>query len=206
MRLLQYVFAVSFSLVGLCDPSFANPVDMPLASPAIDESLFKEGVVENRETKFEAWYAKCQQIVKIQKRVCNLLSSVADKDGQTVGSVLVATDDKGTPAMMISLSTAVLPDKPLVIKTKFAAKTGKKSKDVNYKKSVLAVQCETGCKFVFPLDTKVVFSLNAGNDVELTALVPPTPDAKKPKKPVVTSLVISGRGFADALEASSAAW
>lgn len=204
------VSAIALMLAVNCaDPAAAQQKDAPLASPAIDQSLFKDGMIENREQQFGNWFAKCQQIAKIQRRICNLLGKVTDADGSAKGAVLVATDDKGQPAMMISLNTAIRADRPIVIEASYDLVAGKKTRKKTYKKNVVANRCDPDCKAVFPFDSELAYVLNAGVNVEVRATMPaPEPLVKSKKKAAasVTSFTIPAEGFAAALQASTANW
>jgi len=182
----------------------------PLASPAIDESLFKDGAVQARESKFDAWYTKCQEIVKIKRRICNLLSTVNDGDGKAQGTVLVATTDNGAPAMMIALTGPILEDRPIIVQASYGVDTQKKKRvPVTFKNSVKALRCDPSCKFMLSFDPKLVYALNEGKNVTVLAPIP-TPDQaatkKRKKKHDVSTLAISGTGFAAALKASTEPW
>jgi invasion protein IalB len=181
----------------------------PIATPAIDETLFKDGALQTREVRFDNWYAKCQEIVKVKRRICNLLSTIVDKDGAAQGSVLVATTDNGSPAMMIAISSPILKDKSINLKSNYSSKIDNKVVKVAYAHTADPSRCDPTCKVIIPLDPKLVFILNAG--VELTVEVPyPAPLGQpytaKGKKDTFVPLIIRGEGFAAALKASTEGW
>lgn len=179
-----------------------------IATPAIDESLFKDGAVEQKEATYDAWHLKCQQIVKMQRRFCNLLSTVVDREGKEIGSVLLATDDTGNPAMMIAFGWPLRLDKPLLISPASPPVTSKKKG--NYEKAVRATQCDGSCKFLFPADSQLIVALNAGEDIVLKGYrarpLDGAPWFWPFAKTDAVELRIRGKGFAEALGASAEIW
>jgi len=197
------------SLIIACSVNVAA-AQSAIATPAIDSSLFKDGAVEQKEATYGAWHLKCQQIVKMKRRVCNLLSSVLDKDGKQVGSVLLATDDTGNPAMMIAFGWPVRLDKPLLISAGTATTSSKKKSKGSYEKAVGAAQCDGSCKFVFPADSELIVTLNRGETISLKAYrsqpIAGTPWLWPLAKGDAADFRINGQGFAQALNASTEIW
>lgn len=181
----------------------------PLATPALDDTLFKEGTVQLREFNSGSWYAKCQEIDKIKKRICNLLSTLPSHDGEANGSILIATTDTGVPAVLIALPQDIAKGRSISVKSSNLGKIDGKAVKVEYSTVAASTQCDGTCKYMFPLDPRLVFTLNAGESAsvfvpaeEPTARGP----VKKPKKPEVPLYTIPGSGFADALKASTQGW
>ena len=182
-----------------------------VATPAIDPSIFKDGEVESRDFKFGEWYAKCQQIIKIKRRICNLLSSVSDADGKPAGSVIIATTDAGIPAMMVSIPSEVTQKKAISVDATHLGKVDGSVVKVEFSQVVNPMICDTTCKYMFPLDPKLVFILNAGEGVRISA--PPkervarSTKKKPPPAPGGTKVMtIQGRGFSEALAQSTKVW
>jgi invasion protein IalB len=189
--------------------SHAASAQATVASPAIDTSIFKEGAVEDRDFKFEDWYARCRQIVKIKKRVCNLLSSLTDELGQVGGSVIIASTDAGIPAMLIALPREITQEKPIAVQSNTISKVEGKAVKVEFANTVSPMVCDTSCKYLFPLDSRLVFILNAGDGLAITAPAPPEAPKKSSKdkpKSLPKPFTISGRGFAQALSESTKPW
>lgn len=188
----------------------AATADPPIASPAIDESLFKEGAIQMRQFNSGAWYAKCQEIVKVKKLICNLLSSLLNQNGDAGGSILIATTDTGVPAMMIALPREISLGRPISIKSSHLSSVDGRAVKVEYTAAASSVRCEETCKYIFPLDPKLVFNLNAGAPASI--FVPTeevqqmTSNQRKSKKVVLPLYTIPGNGFADALKASTQGW
>lgn len=182
-----------------------------VATPAIDPSIFKDGEVENRDFKFGEWYAKCQQIIRIKRRICNLLSSVADAGGKTAGSVIIATTDAGIPAMMISVPTEVTQRKAISVDASHLGKVDGSVVKVEFSQVVNPMICDNTCKYMFPLDPKLVFILNAGEGIRVST-PPKERVAKKTKKkppvpvPETKVMTISGQGFSETLAQSTKTW
>lgn len=196
--------AVSLSII--CGAVKAE--EKPLASPAIDQSLFREGAIEERKEEFQYWHINCQEIVKIKRRVCNITSKIFNDDGKAVGSVLAATDDKGTPTLLIAVNGNTK-DSPITVETNYkSVRTGKKASIANFKKKFRPVRCDPVCKFMFPFDNKLVYSLNEGNEIKVRI----NNDDKngdfssRNKKLLPENLTIRGEGFSSALSASTNPW
>lgn len=197
-------------LVVLCMTITAAAADPPIASPAIDESLFREGALQLREFNSGAWYAKCQEIVKIKKLICNLLSSLPSQNGEPSGSILIATTDTGVPAVMIALPKEISLGRPISIKSSNLSSVDGQAVKVEYTAVVSSVRCEETCKYMFPLDPRLVFILNAGESASIFVPAEEAPSAaqhkKKSKKVVLPLYTIQGTGFAEALKASTQGW
>ncbi len=183
-----------------------------VATPALDTSIFKDGEIESRAFSDGEWHAKCQQIVKIKKRICNLLSSVLDKDGKIIGSIIIATTDAGIPAMMISIPSEISSKKEISVVGAHLSKIAGRVVKVEFSQIINAMICNNTCKYMFPLDPKLVFILNGGES--LTVSPSPSPikggplDAKKKLQAVIeaNNMIIPGRGFAEILAKSTATW
>ena len=220
---MRWRFEVTAALVGgfwvLATLAFAQN---PIASPAIDESLFKEGSVQLREFNSKAWFAKCQEIIKIKKRVCNLLATLPGTEGRPDGSILIATTDAGVPAVMIVLPKEISEGRPISVRSSNIGKIDGRAIKVEYNTVAVSQLCDVTCKYMFPLDARLVFTLNAGEPalvfvpaeqpVSAPVPVPKTRDRKqnhkveKVEKVVPPSYTIPGEGFADALKASTQGW
>jgi invasion protein IalB len=196
--------------VMLCMAISAAAADPPIASPAIDDSLFKEGAIQRRELDSGAWYAKCQEIVKVKKLICNLLSSLPNQNGGPSGSILIATTDTGVPAAMIVLPKDVSLGRPISVKSSNLSSVDGRAVKVEYSTVASSVRCDDTCKYMFPLDPRLVFILNAGESASIFVPAeepPPTTRVKKKDKKVVLPLYsIPGNGFAEALKASTQGW
>lgn len=204
----QLVFCAAFYVLFAMPEHRANAQET-VATPAIDASIFKDGAVEAREFKFDDWYAKCQQIVKIRKRVCNLLTAVSDGTGRVSGSVLIATTDAGIPAMLISLPRELSQEQSISIESSHIGKVDGKSVKVEFNNTVKPMMCDTSCKHMFPLDPRLVFILNAGESVKVTSLgyiLSNNPKSKKRINTKENTYTVSGRGFAETLSAITQKW
>lgn len=180
-----------------------------VATPAIDTSIFKDGAVEDKNFKFQDWAANCRQIVKIKKRVCNLLSNAVDYRGNLGGSVVIASTDTGIPAMMITLPHDLAQEKPIAVRASSIGKVDGKVVKVEFETTTRPMICDTSCKYMFPLDSRLVFILNAGETVSIASPAPEGPKGKlRNDRPgqLVKFLTISGRGFAEALTESTKVW
>lgn len=202
--------ALTFAAPGVVALTMGAAVaQAPLATPALDDSLFKDGAVQLREFNSGSWYAKCQEIVKISKRICNLLSTLPGNNGEANGSILIATTDTGVPAVLIALPQSISKGRSIEIKSSNLGKVDGKAVKVEYSTVAASTRCDDTCKYMFPLDPRLVFTLNAGESasVFVPAEEPPAHGSKKkPKKPEAPLYTIPGNGFADALKASTQGW
>ncbi len=139
--------AAAVAFAGGCNEGLAQTA---VATPAIDTSIFKDGAVEDKKFKFDDWSANCRQIVKIKKRVCNLLSSVVDYRGDIGGSVIIASTDTGIPAMMIALPFEMAQEKPIAVRASSIGKVDGKVVKVEFETTSRPMICDTSCKYMFP--------------------------------------------------------
>jgi invasion protein IalB len=209
LRLLAVAMIVSSGVTGAPHMSFAQST---VVSPAIDTSLFKDGTVQERELKFGNWFLRCQEIVKLQRRNCNLLSAMIDKKGEQRGSILMATDEKGQPGIMVALTLPVRLDTPVVVRSSFSVTSTKKPKKtikVEYANKVIPTICDPSCKYLFAADPKLLFALNEGAEVEFEATQVNLTELtwlSLVGKGEALSLAVRGEGFADAVKASTERW
>lgn len=183
-----------------------------LSSPAIDTSIYKEGSIRTTQIEFGSWTALCQEIVQLRRRMCNLSSRVRDQNGHDVGNVLFATDDTGKPTIMVSLKPPIAVSEPIevvanfkIIENKNNAHTKTKLVELAYRRAILPILCDVACKYMFPAEPKLIFSLNEGGEILIVApLVSVAAETALSTsiKIQVARLSIQGRGFAQALEAS----
>lgn len=190
-------------------PDFCQAQDT-IASPAIDPTIFKDGAVKAKEFQFDAWYARCQEIIKIKKRVCNLLSSLRDSSNIEAGSVIIATTDTGIPALMIASPIAVGPNRTMRLESSHLSKIGGKVVKVEYKENSKPMVCDPRCKYMLPLDSRLVFTLNSGEDLKVS-FVDPKNEAAQSKKPTSSHVsfenyLVSGSGFSATLSATTGEW
>lgn len=188
--------------------SVAN-AQAPIATPAIDESLFRDGAIRARQFNSGRWHANCREIVKINKRICNLLGELPSDGSVPNGSILIATTDNGAPAVMIALPPEVSRKQPIEIKATNVGKVDGRVVKIEYNTVATLTECDTSCKYMFPLDPRLVYILNAGESgavyvpVEEAHLAMSARKTKKAGRPIY---IIPGEGFAEALRASTQGW
>ena len=111
--------------------------------------------------------------------------------------------------MVVALSGQLDHDKPLIVEANHTGKVDGKYVKVQYANTISATVCDSSCKYMFPLDSQLVFILNAGDSIRIAV----SPQAKavrrrersnKPNNGETYS--ISGQGFAETLTESSRAW
>jgi hypothetical protein len=138
---------------------------------------------------------------------------LTDDLGRIGGSVIIASTDAGIPAMLIALPREITQEKPIAVASNTISKVDGKAVKVEFANTVSPMLCDTSCKYMFPLDSRLVFILNAGEGMAVTAPAPAPSVAdadKKSSKDKPKSLskpyTISGRGFAQALSESTRPW
>jgi hypothetical protein len=194
---------------ALIPMSFALPAAAQdlFSSPAIDASIYRDGAIQNIRKEFGAWTAVCSEVKNARQRVCNLVTQVVNGEGAEFGKLVLATDDQGKPAMMLALKPPVVVSAPVRLQTEFTAKESKKSVKIAYQSEYGPLICERLCKYVFYAEPKLIFSLNEGNDVAV-AFLSVAPSDIAPSRPLPKGmpvrLLIHGKGFAAALQASVA--
>ena len=196
------------AVIGLLFIPSAHAVDA-LSSPAIDASIYKAGFVHQFEKRFEAWTTRCEEIAQLRRRVCNLLAGAYDDNGERRGSILLATDEAGTPTVMIAINLPVRVSIPIKVETAFKTKSKKKFVQMGYRDEFPAILCDTTCKYMFPADQRLVFSLNEGNVVKIVFHGVERRDgsaARRHGESDAVELAVHGKGFAQALQASLASW
>ena len=205
----RFVFACAV-LVAVAVFSSEALAQESVATPALDTSIFKDGEVESKSFGSGEWYAKCQQIVKIRRRICNLLSSVSDNSGKLIGSVIIATTDAGIPAMMISIPSEISLKREISVYGSHLSQVDGKVVKVEFAQAVNAMICDSTCKYMFPLDPRVVFILNAGEGLKISSAPMESGAQNKKKKPVTvavaSNMIINGNGFAEVLAKSTSPW
>lgn len=181
----------------------------PIATPAIDESLFREGAIEARQFDSGHWHANCREIVKIKKRICNLIGEMPSSGSFVSASILIATTDNGVPAVMIAMPQEVSRGQPISIKANAITKADGRAIKIEYDTTAKLTECNTNCKYMFPLDPRLVFVLNAGESAAVYVLGEESRQkvsAKKSKKEERPVYTIPGEGFSEALKASTHGW
>ncbi len=178
-----------------------------VASPAIDHSLYRDGVVRSFERTFDAWTVRCQEIGVGMRRVCNLLTAVEDADGHPRGHALVGTDETGAPMLLIALPPPLAVDTPLVLRLRRDADGKGIARDRTTRLALRPIICGALCKYMTKLEFWFSRSLNDGRDLAISAR---TTDVSLRLRPLGSRsdqdvlLTIRGEGFARALAASVA--
>ena len=208
-RMWRHLGTALLALISIISSNSEVRAEVQVATPAIDASIFKDGEIEDRNFGFGDWHAKCQQIIKIKRRICNLLSTVAT-DGRKIGSVIIATTDTGIPAMMIAIPEENSSKKAIFVTATHLGSVSGKAVKVEFSQVVNPMLCDSTCKYIFPLDPKLVFILNAGGNVQILPfkedIVRRNKKIKPPTHSEAKSMTIVGLGFAETLNKSTAEW
>ena len=104
------LFCVLQGLLGLTSgPASAqatpHPANsgVPLASAAIDHTLYREGEVRRLTGTFAAWTLVCDEVTRLKRRFCSLRTLVRDAAGATVAALTISTGDDGRPAALMRI-------------------------------------------------------------------------------------------------------
>lgn len=113
--------------------------------------------------------------------------------------------------MMISVPIEVTQRKAISVDASHLGKVDGSVVKVEFSQVVNPMICDNTCKYMFPLDPKLVFILNAGEGVRVST-PPKERVAKKTKKkppvpaPETKVMTISGQGFSETLAQSTKTW
>jgi invasion protein IalB len=201
--IIKWGFAL-LSIAGQAAPASSQDA---FSSPAIDTSVYRDGMVQDLTLEFDAWTAVCREIKTTRQRVCNLVTKIIGRDGAEYGSFVLATDDQGKPALLLSLKPPIVVSSPLKVQSEFTAMEDNKPIKLAYQSEQTPLICEQLCKYMFFAEPKLMFALNEGSDVSIVfhAVSPSEISESRllPKgRPI--KLAIRGKGFAKALQASLA--
>jgi invasion protein IalB len=149
----------------------ANPAqsDTYLTTPAIDKSIFKEDAVKSLQSKSGEWISRCDEIVSLKKRVCNLIAAVRDNKNRDRGVVIIATDRVGKLSVLVKLLAPLAVSEPILIEASFRIKIKTKVTIVTYQRYASAIVCSDTCNFMFAAESQLLFALNKGESAKITA-------------------------------------
>lgn len=157
--------------------------------------------------------------MKVKRLICNLLTGLPNHDGGADGTLLIATTDTGLPAILLAIPADVAKGRAISLEASRIEKIDGKNVKIEYSTTAESKLCEETCKYMLPLDPRLVFLLNAGESASIFVpakvpiLPPPTKKTKKMSQPKANLVAaetpkytISGDGFAEALKASTQGW
>jgi hypothetical protein len=174
--------------------------DSDLTSPAIDRSIFKEDAVKSLQAKSGEWISRCDEIVQLKKRICNLVAAVRDDLARERGVVIVATDQSGKLNILIKLLTPIVVSAPIVIEASFSLKGERKGMTMNYKRYESPIVCSETCSFMFPAESRLLYALSQGEAAKIAASVAKGGTNWSRIGPLErVTLHFSGAGFSQAL-------
>lgn len=112
--------------------------------------------------------------------------------------------------MMISIPAATAVYKELFVYGNHLSKVDGNVVKVDFNQDVKAMVCDNFCKYMFPLDPKIVFILNNAEDLKISTAPKENGPRNAKKKPSgfvePKNMVITGKGFAEILTKSTAPW
>ena len=183
--------------------SSARAQDSVLESQ-FNTSLYKPEAIRLVEAVHGEWLLRCQEIIPLQRRFCNISAPLRSGDGNVRGIMLLTTDKAGKPGVLLKVDLPVAVARPAVVSSAFTVKRDKGAGiAVTYQQSVTPYFCGKTCDYVFPLDNKLVFALNAGQNADV-AVFRDAPPAWRKGEIRPEKLTVRGEGFATALTASTA--
>ena len=139
------------------------------SSPAFDPELYRPETLRQTNAVFDSWTVRCQELVPLRRRICNLISPiVVDPGGRPVGSVLMSTDDKGKPSMLIQIPPPVAVENPIVLSATISLGSDQKSmaqmKQKNtpsaykYTRTLPVEICRPVCTLLAKLDSNSLYT------------------------------------------------
>lgn len=174
--------------------SLAAPLDLP---------LFREDAVRLVETRHGDWLVKCQEIVPLRRRFCNIAAPLRDGGGRARGVFLVTTDHAGKPGILLKIESPLVVAQPVIISARFDAVARKRKAPVHYERKASPVLCAATCDFVFPLDSELAFALNAGVEIKVAIADYVSGDWRTGFFARPETLSLGGARFDEALAASA---
>ena len=132
----------------------------PLATPAVDRELFRDGEVQRLDQTFAGWQMVCDDIRRLHQRFCSMRARAFDGRGNPVADFVISTSDSGAPAALVTLAHGVVLSEPVLMAL---AVPGKAPQPVA--KLGPAVCLPDGCKMVWTLGPATINALRAGVDV-----------------------------------------
>jgi invasion protein IalB len=187
-------------LAATTSPPVARAADPALTSRAIDPTLFRDGAVQRFSGIVEAWSYVCDDVAGLKQRFCSLRSQVMDGTGSQVALLVISTGEDGRPAALLKLKADRFGPGGIEVtplgSPPVAAKPPSKARDTspaNARPSppvkVYPAQCDVGvCQLIWTLDPLQIAALRSGAGLRITG------------QPL--DVVVSGRGFAAAIDAS----
>lgn len=203
LRSIRHLFRF-FAIIFISMIQFQAFAQDGVLESQFNTSLYKPEAIRLVEGMYGEWLLRCQEIIPLQKRFCNISAPLRGADGGVRGIVLLTTDKAGKPGVLVKLDLPVAVGKPAIVSSAFSVKRDKGAAvPVRYEQTITPHFCGRTCDYVFPLDQKLVFALNSGNNADIAVVRDILPAWRKgevrPEK-----LTVRGDGFAAALAASTA--
>lgn len=175
-----------------------------LAAP-LDLSLYREEAIRRVESRHGDWFVRCQEIIPLRRRFCNIAAPLRDGGGRSRGVFLVTTDHAGKPGILLKIESPLVVSQPLAISARFEAVARKRKASVRYERKLSPVICGRTCDFVMPLESELAFALNSGVEIEFAVATIASGDWKTGFFVRGETLRVSGAGFDGALKATASA-
>lgn len=187
---------------ALAQPSSSLPSSV--VGPALDASQFAPGALRDHVSDHGLWRLTCREAPGLKQRFCSMSSSSALPEGGGI-SLTITTTASGAPAGMLQLPLGLVLTRPIEIQP--AALKGAAAAKAAIKAG--AVLCDaSGCATVFALQGVHLASLSRGDGLRVSFQALPAREfqsvALQPlSRARSVSVVMSGRGFQDAIRMSS---
>ena len=222
--LLIAVFGFVLPNIGLL-PAYAQSAAgaVPLASAAIDHTLYRDGEVRRLSGTFAAWTLVCDEVTRLKQRFCSLNTIARDATGATVAALTVSTGEDGRPAALLRIPASSGPNGRVEIAvmakpsapagSTAAAKTPPPSKPSEQVTHLRPPACDPAiCTVVWTLPPAHIKALNLGGAIQvrypkpvseqdLAALQTGRFSLAPPPRPMISGTIDTG-GFAAAVDAS----
>ena len=214
---LVYVTVILILFIGIVT-AVAQTRSSSLTSVPIDPELFRDGAIKRFIGTRDAWSYVCDEVAKMKKRFCSLRTKLVGADGKVVAALTISTGEDGRPAALLRMGAASFNETGIDVSANAAQPAGPgKTADKNkagIKEKPPAITrlypaaCEAEiCQMIWTLPQDHIAALNAGAGLRLRFTAPAAgvsqlASALSANKSKLVDVVIQGRGFAAALEAS----
>ena len=186
-------------------PPVLNAEESPLASAAVDYTLYREGEVTRATAAFGGWTVVCDEIRRLHQRFCSLKTALRDAEDHSIAEITVSTGDNGRPAALIRIALGSYIGKGLRLWVEPVAAPKDKNPPRLPEHQLDLITCDTkGCTAIWSLLPAEIAALNQGASIHLRltrvkSLSLLTPVIAAPERLTAIEGAASGFGFSQAV-------
>lgn len=189
----------------LCAPPVLRAEESPLASAAVDYTLYREGEVTRATASFGGWNVVCDEIRRLHQRFCSLKTALRDAEDHSIAEITVSTGDNGRPAALIRIALGSYIGKGLRLWVEPVATPKSKNPSRLPEHQLDLISCDAkGCTAIWSLLPAEISALNQGASIHLRltrvkSLSLLTPVIAAPERLTAIEGAVSGFGFSQAV-------